>query len=88
MPLVHFVISSFIGGAIRASIFAYFGNALTQASWTSLAAPVALFGFALAVPLAFPSGRLWLRDLLARPVPAAAVSQPIAGEAGSAPNRP
>jgi uncharacterized membrane protein YdjX (TVP38/TMEM64 family) len=88
MPVGHFVTSAFIGGAIRASIFAYFGNALTQASWSSLAAPFAVFGFALAIPLAFPSGRAWLRDLLARPEPAAAVSQPIAGEEGSAPNRP
>lgn len=88
MPVGHFVASAFIGGAIRASIFAYFGNALTQASWTSLAAPVAVFGAALAIPLAFPSGRAWLRDLLARPEPAAVISPPLAGEGGSAPNRP
>jgi uncharacterized membrane protein YdjX (TVP38/TMEM64 family) len=88
MAVGHFIASAFIGGAIRASIFAYFGNALLQASWASLAAPVAVFGFALAIPLAFPSGRAWLRDLLARPKPAAAVSPLPVGEGGSAPNQP
>lgn len=64
MPVRNFVVSAFIGGAIRASIFAYFGNALVEASWTSLAAPVALFGVAVAVPLVLPSGRRWLREIL------------------------
>ena len=88
MPIGHFIVSAFIGGAVRASIFAYFGNALMQASWTSLAAPAAVFGAALAIPLVFPAGRAWLRELLARPEPGAAVSPPIAGEEGSAPNQP
>lgn len=67
MPLRNFVFASLVGGSIRAGIFAYFGNALLEASFTSLAAPIAVFAVALAIPLAFPGGRSWLRSILAGP---------------------
>ena len=43
-----------------------FGNALVDASWTALLAPVAVFGVALAIPLAFAEGRAWLLDVFVR----------------------
>ena len=55
--------AAFAGGVIRAAVFAYFGNALVDASWTALLAPVAVLGIVLAVPLAFAEGRAWLRDV-------------------------
>ncbi len=63
MPVLSFVVSAFAGGLIRAAIFAYFGNGLADASWSSLAAPLVVFALALGVPLAFPGGRAWLRDI-------------------------
>ena len=63
MPIFNFVIAALVGGSIRASIFAYFGNSLVDASWTSLIGAAILFIFAAAVPLAFPRGRAWLREM-------------------------
>lgn len=63
MPTANFVAAAFAGGVIRAAVFAYFGNALVDASWTALLAPVAVLGIVLAVPLAFAEGRAWLRDV-------------------------
>ena len=63
MPGVNFVVAAFVGGVIRAAVFAYFGNALIEASWTALLAPVAVLGVVLVVPLAFEEGRAWLRDV-------------------------
>ena len=66
MPLKNFIVAAFVGGVIRAAVFAYFGNALVDASWTALLAPVAVFGVALAIPLAFAEGRAWLLDVFVR----------------------
>ena len=63
MPTANFAAAAFAGGVIRAAVFAYFGNALVDASWTALLAPVAVLGIVLAVPLAFAEGRAWLRDV-------------------------
>jgi uncharacterized membrane protein YdjX (TVP38/TMEM64 family) len=63
MPVANFIASAFVGGMIRAGIFAYFGDALTRTSWSALLAPVAAFAAALAIPLCFPAGRAWLRRL-------------------------
>lgn len=65
MRIHYFVIAAFIGGSIRASVFAYFGNALVDSSWTSLIYAAGLFAIALTIPLAFPSGRAWLREAFA-----------------------
>jgi len=70
IPLVNFGVAAFVGGSIRASIFAYFGDALVEASWGALLAPLGVLAVALAVPLAFAEGRAWLRSLFAeRPDP-------------------
>lgn len=65
MPVFNFVASAFVGGMMRAGIFAYFGDGLANASWSSLVAPLLVFALALALPLAFPRGRAWLRDIFA-----------------------
>lgn len=67
MPVPNFVVAAFLGGLIRAGVFAYFGHALAQTSAAALAAPLLVFGAMSAVPLAFPSGRRWLRGLFAKP---------------------
>ncbi len=65
MPVTNFVVSAFVGGMVRAGIFAYFGDALTRTSWSALLAPLAIFAAVLAIPLCFPAGRAWLRSLFA-----------------------
>lgn len=63
MPPANFVGAAFVGGVIRAAVFAYFGSALVEASLGALLAPVALLGAVLAIPLAFAEGRAWLKDV-------------------------
>ncbi len=63
MPIANFMASAFVGGMIRAAIFAYFGDGLTDASWSSLAAPLLVLAVSITIPLAFPKGRAWLRDI-------------------------
>jgi uncharacterized membrane protein YdjX (TVP38/TMEM64 family) len=63
MSIPNFIASAFAGGMIRAAIFAYFGDGLTDASWSSLAAPLLVLAVSITLPLAFPKGRAWLRDI-------------------------
>ena len=65
MSVPNFLISAFAGGLIRSSIFAYFGDGLADASWSSLGLPILVFAVALCIPLAFPKGRAWLRNTFA-----------------------
>jgi len=65
MPTGYFIMAAFVGGSIRASIFAYFGNALVNFSWIDMAYSAGLFALILAIPLAFPNGREWLREVFA-----------------------
>ena len=67
MPLPNFLISAFVGGLIRSAIFAYFGNQLTETSWTALLTPIVLLAIALAIPLGFPTGREWLQNVFTPP---------------------
>ncbi len=67
MPIYNFVLAAFVGGSIRASIFAYLGSALIEASWTQAIVPAGLFIFAAIIPLAFPTGRSWLREIFTPP---------------------
>lgn len=71
IPVPNFLVAAFVGGLLRASVFAYFGNALTDASWGTLLAPVAVLALALAIPLTFAEGRAWLRDVFSGPPNAA-----------------
>jgi uncharacterized membrane protein YdjX (TVP38/TMEM64 family) len=63
MPVANFIVSAFAGGMIRAAVFAYFGNSLVDASWSSLVLPLVVFALALAIPFTFPRGRDWLRGI-------------------------
>ncbi|HPG24717.1 MAG: TVP38/TMEM64 family protein [Spirochaetaceae bacterium] len=67
MPVVNFVAASLLGGMTRSAIFAYFGDALTQASPSALVAPTGLFLGVLTLPLWTASGRAWLRGIFAPP---------------------
>ena len=68
MPVFpHFVGSAFVGGLIRAAIFSYFGDAMTEAELSALLAPVGVLALALAIPLCFPAGREWLRNVFTPP---------------------
>jgi hypothetical protein len=67
MLVGNFVVSAFIGGSIRALLFAYFGNALVEASFASLALPTAAFIGAAGIPFLFPTGRKWLSGILIGP---------------------
>lgn len=71
MPIPNFLLSAFIGGALRALLFAYFGSALVDASWRSLALPTGIFALSISVPLVFPAGRRWLHDIFIPPSPRA-----------------
>jgi uncharacterized membrane protein YdjX (TVP38/TMEM64 family) len=65
MPTANFMAAAFLGGLIRSAVFAYFGNAMTEASRTALLTPLAFLAVAMAIPLATRSGRAWLRNIFA-----------------------
>jgi uncharacterized membrane protein YdjX (TVP38/TMEM64 family) len=65
MPIPNFILAAFVGCSIRSSIFAYFGNAIALSSWIDVIYSAAFFAVAIAVPLAFPRGRAWLRETIA-----------------------
>ncbi len=82
MPFPNFMLSAFLGGGIRAAVFAYFGNALLTPDLGALVSSTAVFLLAIAIPFAFPSGRAWLRELFA-PLPATQpATQPSGGQRG------
>jgi uncharacterized membrane protein YdjX (TVP38/TMEM64 family) len=63
MTVGLFVVAAFVGGLIRASIFAYFGNAMTEASHGPLLYGTLAAIVILAIPFGFPRGRAWLRTV-------------------------
>ncbi|MFP6655386.1 MAG: VTT domain-containing protein [Myxococcota bacterium] len=65
MPLPQFVIASFIGCSIRSSIFAYFGDALAEASWSNVILAVSLFVLMAAIPFSTRAGRSWIGEFFA-----------------------
>ncbi len=67
MPLTSFVLAAFAGGTIRASTYAFFGSAMLELETYQLVGAVALVLLVLALPLALPGGRRWLRELFAQP---------------------
>jgi uncharacterized membrane protein YdjX (TVP38/TMEM64 family) len=66
MPVRNFIVAAFVGGSIRASIFAYFGNSLVNATLSNMLTASGAFLLMLAIPLAFPTGRAWLREIFVR----------------------
>lgn len=67
MSIGLFIVAAFVGGATRASVFAFFGSALSESSLSGLLYPTLALAIALATPLAFPSGRMWLRRVFLGP---------------------
>lgn len=61
MSIGVFVLSAFCGGLLRASIFSYFGNAITDSNRAGFVyATVAMLSI-LALPFCFERGRTWLK---------------------------
>ena len=63
MPLASFIPAALIGGTIRASTYAYFGDAMLDLDARKLVGALALLLGVVALPLATPSSRRWLRAL-------------------------
>jgi uncharacterized membrane protein YdjX (TVP38/TMEM64 family) len=63
MSIAVFVLSAFSGGLLRASIFSYFGNAITASDRNALFYSAIGLVLILATPLCFESGRAWLKSL-------------------------
>lgn len=66
MPLASFVVAAFAGGTIRASTYAFFGSAMLELGAWKLVGAAVIVLLVLALPLALPGGRRWLRDLFAQ----------------------
>ena len=66
MPLASFIVAAFVGGTIRASTYAFFGNAMLELESYRMAGAVVLVLILVALPLALPGGRRWLRELFPR----------------------
>lgn len=65
MPLATFIPAAFIGGTIRASTYAYFGDAMLELDVRKIAGAGVLLLGVVALPLATPISRRWLRGLFA-----------------------
>ena len=63
MSVGLFVVAAFVGGLIRAAIFAFFGNAITTSSRSELLLASGCLLFVLAIPFTFRAGRAWLRSM-------------------------
>jgi uncharacterized membrane protein YdjX (TVP38/TMEM64 family) len=60
MSVAAFVLAAFSGGVLRASIFSYFGNAITDSDRNAFVYSAIGLLLILAIPLCFESGRNWL----------------------------
>lgn len=69
MPIGSFVLAAFVGGTIRASTYAFFGNAMLELESHQLVGAFVLVVVIVALPLALPGGRRWLRELFPRSEP-------------------
>jgi uncharacterized membrane protein YdjX (TVP38/TMEM64 family) len=63
MSVGLFVLAAFAGGLLRAAIFAFFGNAISESSGAELLMASGALLLVLAIPFSFRSGRSWLRRL-------------------------
>lgn len=63
-----FIAGALSGGILRASIFSYFGNAMTQDGTAGLVLATLGLAVILVIPLLFPAGRRWLARLFGRGV--------------------
>jgi len=81
MSVGLFILAAFIGGLIRAAIFAFFGNAITESSRSELLLASGALLAVLAIPFTLRAGRSWLRRLFGLDQKRTATS-PIAHEEG------
>ena len=63
MSVGLFMSAAFVGGLIRAAIFAFFGNAITESSRSELLVASGALALMLTIPFGFRAGRTWLRRL-------------------------
>ncbi len=63
MSIGLFSLAAFVGGLLRAAIFAFFGNAITESSRSELLLASGALLLILAIPFSFRTGRSWLRRL-------------------------
>lgn len=63
MAIGVFVLAAFLGGLLRASIFSYFGNAITDWNRTGFAYSAIALLLILGMPFCFKSGRAWFGAL-------------------------
>lgn len=64
MPVASFVPAALVGGLVRASTYAFFGDAMIGLEAHRIAGALVIALGVLLLPLAFPGGRRWLRLLL------------------------
>jgi uncharacterized membrane protein YdjX (TVP38/TMEM64 family) len=64
MPLTSFIPAAFVGGTIRALTYAFFGDAMIDLETHQIAGALVLVLIVVALPLALPGGRRWLRQLV------------------------
>lgn len=65
MPLASFIPAAFVGGTIRASTYAFFGDAMLELDGRQIAGAGVLLLLIVALPLATPTSRRWLKALFA-----------------------
>ena len=63
MAVGVFVLAAFSGGLLRASIFSYFGNAITDWNQAAIAYSAIALLLILGLPFCFKSGRAWFAAL-------------------------
>ncbi|MEZ4282377.1 MAG: VTT domain-containing protein [Myxococcota bacterium] len=66
MPLASFVAAAFVGGTVRASTYAFFGDAMLELEGHQIAGAAVLLVALLLLPFASTGGRRWLSELFAR----------------------
>ena len=69
MPLSSFIASAFAGGTLRASTYAFFGDAMLDLDAHQIAGAAALLVVLLLLPLATANGRRFLAALFTSPAP-------------------
>ncbi len=66
MPLASFVVAAFAGGTVRASTYAFFGDAMLELEGHQLVGAALLLVATLLLPFASSGGRRWLAELFAQ----------------------
>ena len=65
MPLASFIPAAFVGGTVRASTYAFFGDAMIDLASHQIIGALAFAAAVVVLPLATPAGRRFMRSLVA-----------------------